>query len=318
MKIIPMKKIVISILSLCMLFVFTSCNDDDNVQTQPTIAQLAATTSSLSTLTQALEIAGLTSALNNPNGDNTVFAPTNEAFDELLVALGVDSIEDIPVATLEKVLLNHVITGTSTASSLSTGYVPTLALEATTDNPIDVYVEVGSGVELNGISTVTSADIAASNGVVHIVDKVITLPTVVTFALADDRFSTLVSALTRPAFNNAFVTTLTGDGPFTVFAPTNDAFAALLTELGLDSLDDVSDANLESILNYHVVSGANVLSSTLTDGQSIATISGDSFTIDLDNGAQIIDANNRVTDIIITDVQANNGVIHAINKVLLN
>lgn len=157
-----------------------------------------------------------------------------------------------------------------------------------------------------------------SNGVIHAVDAVIGLPTVVTFATADATFSTLVSALTRPDQPD-FVAVLstsagTAPAPFTVFAPTNDAFADLLTELGETSLDAIGAATLTATLNTHVIAGANVRAEDLTSGD-VATL-GETITIDATN-ATITDPNGRVSTIIVTNVQASNGVVHAIDKVIL-
>ena len=181
-----------------------------------------------------------------------------------------------------------------------------------------MYINTESGVTLNGISTVTTADINAANGVVHIVDSVIALPTVVTFAVADPTFGTLVSALTRPDQPD-FVSVLstangTSPAPFTVFAPTNTAFEDLLTELGISSLDDIDTATLTATLNTHVIAGANVREENLVDG-TVSTL-GDDIVINATN-ATITDQNGRISNIIVTNVQAANGVVHAIDKVLL-
>ncbi|MCC6571335.1 MAG: fasciclin domain-containing protein, partial [Chitinophagales bacterium] len=110
---------------------------------------------------------------------------------------------------------------------------------------------------------------------------------------------------------------LSADGPLTVFAPTNAAFAALLEELDADSLDDIDNETLISVLKYHVVSG-KVLAGDLSDEQEVAPILGDqTFTIDLTGGDKIVDANDRVANITTTDIEASNGVIHVIDKVIL-
>jgi uncharacterized surface protein with fasciclin (FAS1) repeats len=160
--------------------------------------------------------------------------------------------------------------------------------------------------------------VLASNGVIHIVDKVINLPTVVTHATANPNFTSLVGALTG-AGQPDFVSILSGTGPFTVFAPTNAAFTALNTELAPGGIASVSTANLTRTLQYHVVSPANVLSSTLTEGQTVTPIltPSQTFKIQLAGGAKILDASNRLSNIVVTDVQCSNGVIHAIDKVLL-
>ncbi|MNQ01842.1 Fasciclin domain protein [compost metagenome] len=158
----------------------------------------------------------------------------------------------------------------------------------------------------------------ASNGVIHIVDEVIGLPTIVTHATANPNFTSLVGALTG-AGQPDFVSILSGTGPFTFFAPTNDAFTALNTELAPGGIASVSAANLTKVLQYHVVGAANVLAATLTEGQIVTPIlsPAQTFTIQLSGGAKIKDANNRISTIVATDVQCSNGVIHAIDKVIL-
>jgi uncharacterized surface protein with fasciclin (FAS1) repeats len=140
----------------------------------------------------------------------------------------------------------------------------------------------------------------------------------VTFATADPTFETLVAALTREDQPD-FVGTLstpngTSPAPFTVFAPTNDAFADLLDELSLGSLDDIDTATLTATLNYHVIAEANVRADDLVSGP-VTTLGGD-IEIDADNGT-ITDANGRVINIIVTDVQAANGVVHVVSRVIL-
>jgi transforming growth factor-beta-induced protein len=140
---------------------------------------------------------------------------------------------------------------------------------------------------------------------------------IVEVAQSNDDFSILVQALTREDLTTDFVAILTGEGPFTVFAPTNAAFVALLGELEVEGLNDIPAATLEAVLKYHVVSGAAVKAGDLTEGQVVTTVLSGTFTIGLEGGAKITDANGRVSNIVITDVEASNGVIHAIDKVIL-
>lgn len=303
-----------------MLAVLTfSCSSDDNTTTpiSNSIADFVSRNQDYSSLQAALERADLTSVLSG-NTNYTVFAPNNAAFDTFLSANNFASLNDVPVDVLTQVLLNHVVSGTNLSSGLNTGYIETLAEEASTNNKLNMYVNTGSGVVLNGASTVTNADINVDNGVIHAVNTVIGLPTVVTFATADDTFSILESALTRES-SFTYVSTLSSTGnlsPFTVFAPTDSAFGDLLTELNVNGLNDIATNTLEATLNTHVVSGTNVLSSALTDGMTVNTL-GASFTINTVGGATFTDANNRTGNIIVTDVQAANGVIHVIDKVIL-
>lgn len=303
-----------------------SCSsDDDNnmVNDGNSIADIAAKTENLSILTQALTKADLTLTLDG-NGEFTVFAPTNAAFTAFLQAKGFATLDDVPTPVLKEILLNHVISGEVTSSSISTGYVKTLAKgSASAQNTLSMYINTSQGVVLNGGTAnggamVTSADIMADNGVIHIVNGVIDLPTIVTHAVANPDFSILVQALTRndqPDF--AGILSGTENSPFTVFAPNNSAFVNLLAELELTGLSDIPQAVLENTLKYHVVVNNNVLSTDLTNDMEVTTFQGDTFTVNLNGGATITDANNRTSTIIATDVQASNGVIHAINTVIL-
>ncbi len=105
--------------------------------------------------------------------------------------------------------------------------------------------------------------------------------------------------------------------PFTVFAPTNEAFEALLEELTLGSLNEIPTDVLSAVLSYHVVTGANVRSDDIDDDMMVTTLQGGAFTVNTTNGVTITDENDRVSNIVAVDVQATNGVIHAIDKVLL-
>ena len=315
----------LSLLLLVALIPF-SCSSDDGttlvvVDPDPeTITEIAVANSDLTSLVAALTRADLATTLDG-SGPFTVFAPTNDAFSAFLTANGFAALEDVPVEVLTQILLNHVISGEATSGSLTTGYGKTLATEATSGDNISIYIDTNGGVKLNGVSSVTQPDIDATNGLIHVVDAVIGLPTVVDFALADPTFSILVEALTRNDLTTDYVGVLsttngTGPAPFTVFAPTNDAFVDLLTELGLSGLADIDEPTLNATLSYHAVAGLNVRSSDLTDNFTVPTLGGD-ITANITGGATLTDSNDRISNIIAVDVQASNGVIHVIDKVVL-
>ncbi|MEC8885248.1 MAG: fasciclin domain-containing protein, partial [Bacteroidota bacterium] len=250
-------------------------------------------------------------------GTYTVFAPNNAAFEAYL---GGTAVADVPVEDLTQILLNHVLAVEARASSLTTGYVNNLATYADTDANLSMYINVDSdvvtingGSELEGGANVTATDLEFSNGIVHTVDAVIALPTVATFAVADPTFTQLETALTTDA-SFSFVNTLTSAGTFTVFAPTNDAFADLLAELEISGFGDLDTSVLAAALSLHVVNGANVRAEDLTTG-TVTTLGG-AIEVDASN-ATLTDANGRVSTIVVTDVQASNGVVHAIDTVLL-
>jgi len=308
-------------LLLITLIAFSSCSSDDDNAVVPqaqNIVEIALASPNLSSLVAALSAADgdLVNVLGG-DGPFTVLAPTNEAFATFLAANNFGSLEEVPTDVLSQILLNHVIMANVTASDLTTagaGYTNTSA-SGPNNNAMSLYFNTSDGVTFNGVSSVTTADIEASNGTIHIVDAVICIPTVVTFAAADPSFTTLVTALTELTPATDFVDILQGEGPFTVFAPTDDAFSAL-TEVP-------SEEPLTQVLLYHVVAG-NVTSSDLTNpGETTAeTLQGDSITITLPGSegtiANVTDASGASDiGIVAVDVQAGNGVIHVLNKVMI-
>ena len=295
----------------------------DTVIALPTIATFATTNPALTSLVAALTNEGntaFTTLLSDTEQDFTVFAPTNDAFATFLDG---SALEDVDNDVLAQVLSNHVVPGAVAISgTLTNSYVNTAAtFNGEADAPLSLYINTDNGVTLNGGSDVIIADIVAVNGVVHVVDTVIGLPDVTTFATADPNFSTLVAALTADA-SFGYVGALqtpngTDPAPFTVLAPVNTAFENLLTDLGVDSLDDIDTATLAATLELHVIAGANVRAEDLAglDGMMVETLGGTNITIQADPAAAI-DPDNGENPIVATNVQATNGVIHAVSRVL--
>lgn len=325
MKIISKISKIVPILLLALVFQACSSDDDNNpTPSDPSIVDLALATPELSSLVAALQAADgdLVNVLSG-SGPFTVLAPTNTAFDAFLGANNFATLADVPTDVLSNILLNHVISGEVTSSTLTTagsGYSSTNATNIDGDN-LSLYFNTTNGVTFNGISTVSTPDVDASNGVVHVVDAVIGLPTVVTFAIANPALSNLVAALQladSQMTSPDLIGTLSGTGPFTVFAPTDTAFADLLLELdssGNTALGDLDPALVETVLTYHAVSG-NVRSTDLVTG-TVPTLGGD---VELDATAlTITDPNERTSNIItsLVDIQAYNGVVHAIDTVIL-
>ena len=254
----------------------------------------------------------------NGEGPFTVLAPDNDAFTAFLdgTPLG-----EINTTVLTRTLLNHVIganVSSTDLAALGAGYTNT-SVNGPGENPMSLYFNTDNGVRFNGVSSVTEADVVGSNGIIHAVDAVIGLPTVVTFAAADPTFSTLAGALDARGFIPVLSRTqgenLDGINPeFTVFAPTNDAF---------DALESIPEGTvLDEVLLHHVVSENNIASSDLTGDDTVETLQGDPITITApgtgDNIADVEDgAGNTDIGIIAVDVQADNGVIHVLNKVMI-
>jgi transforming growth factor-beta-induced protein len=323
------------IFALAGLIMFTSCKKDDDVMPEPmpveskSIVEIATTTDDFSILTEALVKADLVSALQ-ADGPFTVFAPTNSAFNMLFNELGVSGIDDLPAETLKPILLYHVVAAEAQSTEIATGYYESLNTFSADNQAVKLYIETDNqkalsrgadaqtgeikakraqSVMINGGTSVTTPDIMATNGIIHIIDKVLLPPTVVDFAISNPSFSILVEAVVKADL----VSALSAEGPFTVFAPTNDAFQALFAELGVSGIADLSAETLTPILLYHVL-GDNVISSEVAAG-SVATLNQDAMlNIDIMNDKVMLNEN---TTVIAVDVQAANGVIHVIDKVLL-
>jgi len=316
------------LLLLAVAIIFSACSDDDDNTTQTpdplNIVETAQATEDLSSLVAALQAADgdLVNVLSG--GEFTVLAPTNAAFDSFLADNGFANLSEVPTDVLANILLNHVISGTVLSTTLTdagAGYTTTNATNEDGDN-LSLYFNTTTGVTFNGTSSVAQADVEATNGVVHIVDQVIGLPTIATFATADPTFETLVAALTRPDLEVPFVTILSTTDPtygipLTTFAPTNEAFGDLLVEIGADDLSQIDVNLLTAVLLTHVVAQANVRAEDLAQDLPVVTLSEETLTVDLTNGAQLVDPNGRVANIIANNVQAINGVVHVIDKVVL-
>ncbi len=299
-----------------------ACSSDDEggdiIVPDNTIADFVENNQDYSSLNAALIATDLKATLGGST-NFTVFAPNNAAFNAFLSANGFENLNAVPVGLLTQVLLNHVIEGAVYSGDLSTGYTTTMATGASSDAYLSMFINTANGVVINGESTVTTADVEVDNGVIHAVNTVIGLPDITTFATADPTFDNLEAALTRDEDFN-FVSILQTQGepaPFTVFAPTNQAFLDLLEELDMGSLDDIPSDVLAAALSYHVVTGANVRSGDITDGMEVETFESGTFTINSNGDVTITDENGRTATVIGVDVQATNGVIHVIDTVLL-
>ncbi len=293
--------------------------------TLPTVTSFVAIDPSLSSLLAALTDEGnttFTTLLSDTTSDFTVFAPTNDAFTNFLDGATLDDVDN---DVLAQVLSNHVIPETvATAASLSNSYINTAAIfngDATA--PITMYINTDDGVRLNGTSSVTQADIVTSNGVIHVVNTVIPLPDVTTFVFADPNFSILLEAILADP-NTDYITALQtplGEGPtpFTGFAPTNEAFENLFTDLNVTGIADIPLMDLSIIVELHNITSMNIRADELTamDGMVFTTFSGLDITIDATTPA-IIGPDGGSSKLLMTDLQTANGVVHTLDRVIRN
>jgi transforming growth factor-beta-induced protein len=272
----------------------------DTVLLPKDIVDTAVADGRFKTLAAALTAAGLVDTLKG-KGPFTVFAPTDDAFAKLPKGTLETLLKPESKKVLTDILTYHVASG----SLLAADVVKKSLIDTVNGIPVKVKVD-GSKVFINDAQVVIT-DIKTSNGVIHVIDSVILPPKdIVDTAVADGRFKTLATALTAAGL----VDTLKGKGPFTVFAPTDEAFAKLpagtLTALLADK------AKLTAILTYHVVSG-RVMAADVVKLTSANTVNGKPVTIKVDGGKVYIND----AQVIITDILTSNGVIHVIDKVIL-
>lgn len=320
------------LLFMPLLAVFVACDDDDSpepVEEDPTVVE-AATDAGLTTLLDATRaVEGLEQTLLDANAI-TVFAPTNDAFASLLAATNTSDLNGLVEAiggidNLNTVLGYHVVPSVAFAADLTNGQtLNTLAGQSLTVNVSGGSVTV-SDVSGNTFS-VTTADVAIENGVVHIINGVLLpeFPEVENPNLVDAATAAgLTTLLDAVSAVDGLATTLTDAAAITVFAPTNDAFGNALNAFGVTSLDDLivelgGIDNLSKVLGYHVVP-AVAFSEDLAEGeQSFETLAGETLTVTKSGGSvSVTDATGATYSVITADVAIDNGVVHVVNGVLL-
>lgn len=307
---------------------------DSAAETQD-IVDTAIAAGSFTTLVAAVEAAGLVETLKG-EGPFTVFAPSDEAFAKLDQAT-LDGLLADPTGQLTQILLYHVVPGAVIAADVTDG------MEAATVQGGTVNFTVNNGTVMINDANIVSTDIVASNGVIHVIDTVLLPPDatagamtdttamtdtmamtdttamgdmqdIVDTAVAAGNFTTLVAAVEAAGL----VETLKGEGPFTVFAPSDDAFAALPAGTVESLLADPTGA-LTNILLYHVVPGKVMAADVVgLEGQAVATVGGGTFTVMLDgDNVMLQDGAGNMIEVVTTDIEASNGVIHVISGVLL-
>lgn len=329
-----------TVLLASLLVLFSSCKKDkDEPQPiqpiiQPTTPPTSKTIKELAvekgfdSLAVALTQTGLLVNFDeSTDAKTTVFAPSNAAFVSLLNALGVNRISAINKDVLTNVLLYHVVSGEVKSTDLSEGQlIKTLSgftLRASLSGGAKLFTTTSSS------STITAVDVIASNGIIHAIDRVLiqnapgvpgntaSIPTKTIAATAVDAgFDSLVVALTRLNLVNTFNDP---SARFTVFAPTNDAFADLCDALGVNSIAKIDLAVLTAAINYHAVSGI-ISSPQLANGQTIIPLSttpANAIDVVIASGVQLRDVDNGLSTITTADVWCTNGIIHVIDRVLL-
>jgi uncharacterized surface protein with fasciclin (FAS1) repeats len=305
----PTKHFLVGTMLLSSVLLFTACKkDDDPAPSANNIATIVSTNASFSTLYAGLQAAKLTDTFK-ATGPFTVFAPDNDAFSKLtLNASNIGAVQG-----LSNILLYHTIKGSKiTAAQVPAG--PNAKVVTASGDSVFVTKNT-AGVYINGIK-VKQADVDATNGVVHVIERVLLPPAgnIVQVAQLDTTFKLLVQAVVKCNLQGV----LSGPSIFTVFAPTNTAFKqAGFDSAAIANATPATIATLSTVLKYHVISG-RVFSSDLSEGLQPAMLDGGKTTITLAGGAKVKGTTNTTaSNIVVTDVMARNGVVHVIDRVLL-
>lgn len=253
----------------------------------------------------------------NTEADKTIFVPLDVELESFL------NNQSLTPSEKENLLKNHLMDGFLTTDFLTTGYLENKAT-AFNNEAIDTYFNLNLGLLLNGSSSIVQQDVIAINGVIHILDGVLEVPTLATFINADADLMNFQTALTRDDqlsedYINRLMSTGGGEDPFTVFGPVNTAFDAALLELFPNqnaSLEDIGTAALTSILNNHIITN-NVF--TLDNLPSnVNTLGGQFQVTKTDTTFTLIDAQLRTSNSVRVDIQAKNGLLHKVDTLLFN
>ena len=295
----------------------TGCGNDHDETVLPAPKNLAqvASEQGFTALGAAVSKAGIANTLTDPNAQLTVFAPTDAAFNALATRLGFADatamVNALPATALQSILAYHVLPARRASGDLNAAGTSQATAYTYAGAPARLTFDFSNGVRVTDAAlttaTVTTANVTASNGVIHVVDKVLVPPgvlNVVQMAQANPQFSSLVGAVVAANLQG----TLAGAGPFTVFAPTNAAFAA--------APQGLTPAQLRTVLTYHVV-GGQVLSTQIPFGQPVATVAGQNIVINAGTPPTIRDTTTVAARISAVYVRASNGVIHVVDKVLI-
>ena len=272
-------------------------------QQQKDVVDTAVSAGSFKTLVAAVKAAGLVETLKG-EGPFTVFAPTDEAFAKLPAGTVESLLKPESKAKLQAILTYHVVPGKVMAADV------VKLSGAVTVQGQQVDIAVTDGTVTVDKAKVLKTDIACSNGVIHVIDSVI-LPSdsdIVDTAVAAGSFKTLAAALTAAGL----VETLKGEGPFTVFAPTDEAFAKLPAGTVESLLKPENREKLVAILTYHVVPG-KVLAKDVVKLKSAKTVNGKEVTVKVGDAGVMVDG----AKVVATDIETSNGVIHVIDSVIL-
>ncbi len=317
-----MKKLILGLMAIAL---FTGCEDaDDNMNIIPssnTALIYAQETPELSIFNQALFLTGLDATLSSRT-QITVLAPTNDAFNDFLMQNSLADISEVSVTDLRALLLYHIMNDEFLEESQTSGYLKTRARNETADQ-LDIYLDAENDFMFNGVeldANVPGKDV--DNGYVFVIPSVLELPTLQTFVAIDPNLSNLQSGLVQENLTDVLGTQDGTLDPFTLLAPSNDAFTNFIAADDMDAFNDVDDilaiSNLSDVLQFHLISGLALRSENIDDDDVLDPITAGTYTIDGSGASSRIEVNGVDTAGFTTvDITAVNGVMHLIDNILI-
>ena len=253
------------------------------------------------------------------DGPYTIFMPNQLAFSRFRSEKGINSTDQVPEEDLKQILLYHIIRGRWLLLIIPIGYYPTLALEKTTGNPIDLFIDTGDLLRLNGVVTLDEPNLESTNGVIHSINAVLNIPTIMTHLSVNGELSMIYAILNRTDILGEFSDLLSDQvGPYTFFAPDNDAMLSFLAENPeWETMDEIPSETLIEIIKYHLVPDVNILVKNIEKTAAVIPSNGGILTIQSSYPDwYVLDGQNHKAEIILHDIQGTNGVIHQIDRIL--
>lgn len=258
--------------------------------------------------------------LMEEEGPYTVFAPVQASFSIFLKKYMINHLDEFPENKLADILLYHFIPGDWTLADIPPGYHATLLGERTTGNPIDIYVEKDDLFRINGLNTLDEPDLATINGYIHSINAILEMPSVYTHLSNNREFSKITEILRRDDIDQMLLDHFSDNDPVTFLAPTDEAFLNFLqTNPDWRTIHDIPSETVNDILRNHLISDMNVVLNNIKEDIVLTSDYGMEFTIHKYYPEwEILDASKKLklANLSIRDIQAENGIIHQIDRVL--
>ena len=264
----------------------------------------------------AMQITHLNSLLKE--GPYTIFAPVQSSFSNFRMRNNISHLDHIPKDKLSQILRYHIVPGNWSLADFPEGYHSTVALEKTTGNPISILIEKYDVFRINGRYLIDTPDLPAVNGFIHSIGIVLEIPDLMDHLSYNKDFSLLIKILERKDLDQELIGHLSNADPVTFFAPTNKAIISFLNDHPLwEAVHDIPKESLDEILRNHIILNRNIVLNNMKKDNTLVAESEVEFTIRIDYPEwSILGTNGKLANLSVRDIQAYNGIIQQIDRVL--